>query len=144
MGKLKLADAEEFWQCADEDGNGILSIVELRHAVIKYAKSKGQPVPCQNAIKRMFQGCDHSDDGKVTKAEFIREMTEKEDRDNFFCKKFKELDKDGNGTLSRDEVRQMFQSAKNKYSAEEIEEIIDESDVNKDGIIQYSEFEGSC
>ena len=51
MGKLKLADAEEFWQCADEDGNGILSIVELRHAVIKYAKSKGQPIPCQNAIK---------------------------------------------------------------------------------------------
>ena len=63
---------------------------------------------------------------------------------NFFCQKFKELDKDGNGTLSRDEVRQMFQSAKNKYSPEEIEEIIDESDVNKDGIIQYSEFEGSC
>ena len=50
MGKLKLAEAEEFWKCADENGDGSLTVVELRHAVVKYCRAKGRPAPDNNCV----------------------------------------------------------------------------------------------
>ena len=61
-----------------------------------------------------------------------------------FCKAFKDLDKDGNGTLSRDEIRALFKHPKCQYTDEQIEEIINEADKNNDGSISYEEFEMAC
>lgn len=144
MGKLKLAEAEEFWKCADENGDGSLTVVELRHAVVKYCRAKGRPAPDNNCIIRMFKGIDRSGDNKISKAEFMQEMTEMEDREAGFRRIFKQLDTDGNGTLSRDEIRKVFQMAKCQYTQEEIEQTIDECDKNKDGVIELSEFLDAC
>ena len=61
-----------------------------------------------------------------------------------FCRLFKQLDKNGDGTLSRDELRELFKMSKCQYSQEEIDAIINDSDKNRDGKISYEEFKNEC
>ena len=48
--------------------------------------------------------------------------------------------KDGNGYIDRYELRHMLKCLGEKVTEKEIAEIIDEADVDKDGVIDYIEF----
>ena len=49
-GKLTKADAEAFWSCADRNGDGELTIGELRRGVAGYCKAQGKPCPDNSKI----------------------------------------------------------------------------------------------
>lgn len=53
---------------------------------------------------------------------------------------FRVFDKDGNGSISREELRQVMTSLGMKLTAEEEDEMICEADMNGDGEIDYDEF----
>ena len=48
--------------------------------------------------------------------------------------------KDGNGYIDRYELRHMLKCLGEKVTEKEIAEIIDDADVDKDGVIDYIEF----
>ena len=50
------------------------------------------------------------------------------------------FDMDGNGTIDRDELRNVMKQLGEKLSEEDIEEMIQEADKNGDGLIDYDEF----
>ena len=54
--------------------------------------------------------------------------------------RFKLFDKDGNGTISREELSQVMAQLGEKLSEEEIDEMIQDADKNGDGQIDYEEF----
>ena len=57
---------------------------------------------------------------------------------------FKMFDQDGNGTLSMDELKSVFASGSASGQTESVwQQIIDSADTNKDGVIDYSEFEAA-
>jgi Ca2+-binding EF-hand superfamily protein len=53
---------------------------------------------------------------------------------------FKKLDKDGNGTLSENEIRYAFGSGGNKKTTEFFKAAMAEIDTNQDGSVDFEEF----
>ena len=57
---------------------------------------------------------------------------------------FKELDKDGSGFLSRDEIKnalkRLYENIDLKLSDQDIQHLLDQADKNKDGKISIEEF----
>ena len=50
------------------------------------------------------------------------------------------FDKDGNGLISRDELRDVMTQLGEKMSEDDIDEMIEDADKNGDGMINYEEF----
>ena len=50
------------------------------------------------------------------------------------------FDKDGNGQISRDELREVMTQLGEKMNEEDINEMIEDADKNGDGMINYEEF----
>ena len=53
---------------------------------------------------------------------------------------FRVFDRDGNGFISGAELRHVMSSIGENRTKEEVEEIIQEADVDGDGLIDYEEF----
>lgn len=138
--RLSSDETEEFWKIADKNNDGELTIQELKSGVQKYCQAQGRAVPDEKALVRMFMGIDHSGNRKISEAEFMTELMRKEAREDIYCQMFKSLDKDGSGTLSRNELRALFQRGNCGYSETDIETMIDDCDVRRDGRIRYEEF----
>lgn len=53
---------------------------------------------------------------------------------------FRVFDTDGNGSITADELRQIFVNLGEKLTEDEIADMIDEADTDGDGEINYQEF----
>lgn len=53
---------------------------------------------------------------------------------------FRVFDTDGNGSITADELRQIFNNLGEKLTDEEISDMIEEADTDGDGEINYQEF----
>ena len=54
--------------------------------------------------------------------------------------RFTLFDKDGNGLITRDELRDVMTQLGEKMSEDDIDEMIEDADKNGDGMINYEEF----
>jgi len=105
----------------------------------------------ENVLGEWIKESDTSGDGKVDFHEFLKfnamSLKKKKDQDQegFFCNEmgkeirqvFRELDKDGNGLITSDELKHGMMSSLEK----KIEAMINEADVDGDGHINFLEFE---
>ncbi|CAF0795861.1 unnamed protein product [Brachionus calyciflorus] len=123
----------------DKDKNGFITTSELRD-VIKKCGSKLK----EKDVKEMVKQFDVDKDGKINFDEFIQLMTVNfNNTDNFeenLFKAFKKFDKDGNGFISRSELKEAMRKLDKKITNEEIDDMLTEADTNMDGKIDYSEF----
>ena len=53
---------------------------------------------------------------------------------------FSTFDKEGNGTISAEELRTVLTTLGDVLTAEEVDELIREADINSDGVIYYEDF----
>ena len=88
----------------------------------------------------LFKAVDADKNGRIDYTEFLAATLDKK---NYLKKErlfeaFCMLDKDNNGTITKDELMRVLKSEKNQE--EEIEKYIKEADKDKDGVINYKEF----
>ena len=95
---------------------------------------------------KMVNAMDTDGDGKIDYTEFITAAYNRElllSQQNLQIA-FKMFDQDGNGTLSMDELKSVFASGSASGKTEEVwQQIIASADTNKDGVIDFSEFESA-
>ena len=75
--------------------------------------------------------------------EFIEMMPRQERDDNAeeeMIEAFRIFDTDGDGSITADELRQIFNNLGEKLTDEEISDMIKEADTDGDGEINYQEF----
>ena len=72
-------------------------------------------------------------------AKMARKMKEPENEEEII-EAFKVFDKDGNGLISSDELLHVMTSLGDNLTIEEVEDLIKDADLDRDGFINYAEF----
>uniref|UniRef100_A0A7S3ND25 Calcium-dependent protein kinase 1 n=1 Tax=Euplotes harpa TaxID=151035 RepID=A0A7S3ND25_9SPIT len=121
----------------DANGDGKLSKAEIHDG---YEEHFGKLLN-EDELDRLFDEVDTDKSGFIDYSEFVvATMNEK----NLFSEKklkaaFKMFDKDDSGYISKDEVKESLLKVQ-KFSEEEINEIVSQVDENGDGEISFEEF----
>lgn len=134
----QLKDLNLSFDAADTDKNGSLSKDEVFN-ILKGAGYRGSP----SDMASIFLVLDKNDDGKISKEEFnkgIHNLPVGSKREMALAKAFKDMDKDGSGSLSRQEIRNALYAAKTDLTTDQIKDVFKYATKDADKEIQYDEF----
>ena len=122
----------------DKDNDGSITIKELRTAM----RSLGYN-PSAEELQDLIREYDKDDSGTIELNEFMKLMTNKikeQEEVNQLIEMFEVFDRNGDGLLSKDEIKNLFDSINEEISDEILEEFIKEADLDNDGKINFQEF----
>jgi len=121
----------------DVNGDGKLSKDEIKNGYMTYF---GKNLTDEQ-IDDMFSQVDADGNGEIDYSEFVvATMNEKNLlSNNKLQTAFKMFDKDGGGSISTDEIKQVLSFGQNLDEAV-VQQIIEQVDKNGDGEISYEEF----
>ncbi|KAF8652894.1 hypothetical protein AX16_004082 [Volvariella volvacea WC 439] len=132
------AEFKEAFALFDKDGDGTITTKELGTVM----RSLGQN-PSETELQTMIGEVDKDKSGSIDFSEFLDMMAAKRSHDegeDELKQAFKVFDKDGNGKISRQELKEVMLSLGEKLTEEEINEMIREADDDGNGEIEYNEF----
>ena len=125
----------------DINGDGKITEEEL----LKGLSTKIKSNTLKDDVREIYKNLDMDNNGYIEYEEFVRAAVSKEKfmNDNVLRFAFRYFDKDGSGEITFDEIEEVFKkNVTNKSNIHEgLKKIIEEVDVNGDGIISYNEFE---
>ncbi len=97
--------------------------------------------PTNAEITRMINSVDENKNGLIDFPEFLVLMEHKmKDTDEEMMSAFRQFDTDGNGRISRAELKATMSQMCGGLSDEQVDHIIEEVDKDGDGEINYEEF----
>lgn len=137
LSKNEKEQIDKVFRAMDTNGDGMLSKEEIKNG---YAEFFGRSLN-DNEIDEMFDKVDTDKSGAIDYSEFVvATMNEKNLlSNNKLQTAFKMFDKDGGGTISTDEIKQVL-SFGQSLDEEVIQQIIQQVDANGDGEISFDEF----
>ena len=147
LKKVKLAELKEMrdvFTRFDLDGNGTICSSEFEKCMEKLGQAVS-PEEC----KEMIGQADKDGDGLISYLEFalmVREAEEKHEMMNdeqALKEAFTMFDKNGDGHINREELRQVLTSMNSDHeqSDKELEDMFKLADMNGDGRITFEEFQ---
>lgn len=132
------AELKEAFSLFDRDGDGTITIKELQVVM----RSIGQN-PTEEEIMAMINEVDSDNDGEVDFQEFMELMARKMkegEMDEELVEAFKTFDKNGNGHITKEELRDVMLQYGEKLTDEEVKLMFEETDIDGDGIISFEDF----
>ena len=132
------ADYLDAFNMFDNNRDGTITTEKLGSLMRKLNQN-----PTEDDLKDMISVVDKKGDGKIDFDEFVEMMERRKDEadtEQEIINAFRVFDKDGNGLISKAELSNIMSILGDTLSAEEIEEMIIEADVDGDGFINYEEF----
>jgi calcium-dependent protein kinase len=143
VGGKALMDLKNTFLSLDTDNSGVLSMDEIQ-AGLKEAGFTNIP----DELQKVMDSVDADGSGKIDYTEFIAaSMSQREYLQEEVCwKAFRVFDKDGNGVITPEELRDVLGSESKEMEAsfsrntDEIMQIINDCDTDGDGCINFEEF----
>jgi len=142
MPRCSKDELNAFWDFADKNGDGQLTINEFKDAVRHFHAKGGQKgcaPPSQRQICDMFAGMNDNNDSTLSKQEYLNHMDREERTKDTLYEAFKQFDKDGDGSIDRNELRQLLQRCKG-FKEEDVDKVLNDCDRDGDGKIDFDEF----
>jgi len=134
LGEKERATLKEAFDYFDKNKDGKISADELKQVM----KSLGQK-PSDKTVKKMMKSVSNED--QVGFDNFVKLMeTRVEDAEKEMRQAFKAFDKDGNGFISPEELKEAMGNMGIPLNEEDVALMMSEADVNGDGQISYQEF----
>ncbi|GAB4815929.1 hypothetical protein N2152v2_002975 [Parachlorella kessleri] len=120
----------------DRNGDGSISLAELREGLLQMDSAL-----TETELLQVMKDTDVDNSGAIDYGEFLAATINMSmlEREEVLMKTFHELDRDGSGFLSADEIAAAVGDM-SSLSADDIKAMIQEHDVNGDGVIDYTEF----
>ena len=136
----EVINANKLFNQLDTDGDGKIN----KNDLLKGLKTQNDSKTLEKDVDRIYRNIDMDKNGYIGNEEFVRAAVSKEKfiEDHILRFAFRYFDKNNSGEISRTELESVFKQgvADQTRIQEALEQIINEVDENKDGIIQYSEF----
>ena len=134
-----LEEYQEIFDSYDVNGNGVIDKKEME-AVLERL---GQPATSKQ-IQKVFDELG-STSQQITFDEFIEfikkyHLSKNKNSTDEIIGAFQVFDKNHNGVLSLSEFKHILMDLGQKFTEEEVNEIFNESDLNKNGNLDYKEF----
>ena len=133
LSEEEVKNLKATFQSIDENGDGMLSLEELKNAVAKADK-----IDFGN-VEEIFKAIDTDNSGVIDYTEFIAASLEKKTylQESKLKDAFKLFDKDGSGKVSKKEITSILNCEKD---SDYIDKLFEKYDLNKDGEIDFDEF----
>ncbi|KAJ2846793.1 hypothetical protein IWW36_004174, partial [Coemansia brasiliensis] len=139
MNEQNIKELRDAFALFDKDNNGVITRNEL--SILMRSLNHN---PTEEEINDMINEVDENGDGSIDFPEFVAMMARKpmssEGPADEILEAFRVFDKNNDGVISAEELRQVMNSLGEKLTDAEIEEMIREADVDGDGQINYEEF----
>lgn len=139
LSKRRLQELKTAFDFFDKNKDGRISYKELAEII----SSLGDTVS-ETEVRECILEVDLNGDGYVDFEEFVNMMTKKPvDELEMMIelrKTFRLFDKNGDGQISVQELRESLSSLGEEITEEEAKEMIQEADVDGDGYINFEEF----
>jgi calcium-dependent protein kinase len=137
MSEEDIIDLSELFEKLDTSGNGTLTVDEIREGLEEFKdRTSSEFTPFIDSI-------DTDKDGTVDYTEFIAATMQR----NLYLKEeklmavFKMLDKDGNGKITAEDLKNVLEAHDNqRMNMGLYEKMIKDADQNGDGVIDYHDF----
>lgn len=124
----EISNLKEAFSLFDRNGDGTITIKELESVM----KSLGQN-PTEAELNDMVNEIDADGNGKIEFDEFVtlmkRKMEDTETED-IIIEAFKMFDKEGQGLISSEELRNIMTNHGEKLTDEEVDEMMKEADID--------------
>jgi len=137
-------EAIKLFNKIDKNGDGKITKEELFSGFQELEKKSEEEL--KNEVEKIFCNIDMDQNGYIEYEEFIRAAIDKEYflNEKFLRFAFNYFDRDHNGNITFDEIKNLFyQSEENKSNIkarEQLKKSFDEIDVNGDGELSFDEF----
>ena len=137
-------EAIKLFNKIDKNGDGKITKEELFSGFQELQKKSEEEL--KNEVEKIFCNIDMDQNGYIEYEEFIRAAIDKEYflNDKFLRFAFNYFDRDHNGNITFDEIKNLFyQSEENKNNAkarQQLKKSFDEIDTNGDGELSFDEF----
>ena len=130
------AEYKETFTLFDKAGKGNISIIELGNIM----NSLGLGISTSE-LKEILKELNVSGKDTIDFEDFLSLMVNMApSTDNIFEDAFKLFDKNGNGTITARELKEVMNSFGENLSDHEVDEIFYELDLDRDGKINYADF----
>jgi len=135
LSETEIKEMRKTFAALDENGDGCVTIEELKHAMAKVGGDKDSTSSAPEDFKRLFESIDVDKSGSINFEELLltavqRKLLAKEER---LWDTFRRLDLDGDGKVSKEEIEKVL-------GKENAAELIAEADTDHDGFISINEF----
>ncbi|KAH8505962.1 hypothetical protein H0E87_012975 [Populus deltoides] len=133
----EVEDIKEMFKKMDTDNDGIVSIEELKTGLRSFGSQLGE-----SEVQMLIEAVDANGKGKLDYEEFVAVSLplQRMDNDEHLRKAFSYFDKDGNGYIELDELRDALMEDGADDCTDVANDIFQEVDTDKDGRISYDEF----
>ncbi|KAK6111045.1 EF hand family protein [Brugia pahangi] len=132
--ELKEEDLRGIFKEFDLNGDGYIQKDELNAVMVKMGQC-----PTDDELNAMFDAADKDKDGNIDFDEFLS-IAYANPLSLSLKAVFDELDVDGDGCITRSELRTAFQRMGHNLTDSDIKAIYNQVDVNRDGKINFDEF----
>lgn len=124
----------------DTNNDGVIEMKEFQEGLIQLYAENNQTIN-DETLNELFWIIDADSSNTIEFEEFIRAAIDKKVflQDHILQFAFDYFDQDKNGEISLDEIESIFNTT-NQFPKEEFQKIIDEVDINRDKVIDFSEF----
>ncbi|XP_008703622.1 calmodulin-like [Ursus americanus] len=138
LSEEQVAEFKAAFSRFDTNGDGTINTQELGAVM----RDLGEDLS-EDELKKLIALVDTDGDGVISFQEFLAEMVKRMKSwgsEHDMREVFRAFDLDGNGHISVDELKQAMATLGEKLSQEELDAMIQEADVDKDGQVNYEEF----
>mmetsp|Transcript_90001 Transcript_90001/g.201417 ORF Transcript_90001/g.201417 Transcript_90001/m.201417 type:complete len:154 (-) Transcript_90001:118-579(-) len=138
LTEIQVAEFKEAFDLFDSDGNGTISIKDLQMLM----RALGQ-TPTDTEYADMIAIVDADGNGTIDFYEFLNLMSKKlkgSDLEEELTLAFRVFDRDDNGYINSHELRTVMTNIGEKFTDDEVDELVRSADVDCDGQISYEEF----
>ena len=138
LSEEQIGQIIDAFNTVDTDRDGVIAASHLG----KVLKLLGEN-PTDADLQDMINDVDQDGSGSIEFPELLTMMAKKIselEMEDEIREAFRVFDRDGNGFITRHELRVVMMNMGERISDEECEQLVDEADIDGDGQINYEEF----